>query len=47
MTIQELNEVTDIRKEELINNGFSYTFYRNLSTSWNKFIKYLSDNNLN
>ena len=47
MTIQELNEVIDIRKEELINNGFSYTFYRNLSTSWNKFIKYLSDNNLN
>lgn len=46
MNLKELNEILEIRKEEIRNGEYSYSFYKNLNSCWNNLITYLNNNNL-
>lgn len=46
MNIQELNEILDVRRKEMRENGLSYNFNNCICSCWNKYINYLKDNNL-
>ena len=46
MNIQKLNEILDIRKEELKGMGISYNFSKCISTCFNKYVNYLKKNDL-
>ena len=46
MNIQKLNEILDIRKEELKDMGISYNFSKCISTCFDKYVNYLEENDL-
>lgn len=46
MNIQKLNEILDIRRKELIEMEVSYSFNKHTLTCFNKYLKYLKNNEL-
>ena len=46
MNIQKLNEIFDLRRKEMKDNKFSFNFYYNINTCFNKLISFLEINNL-
>ena len=46
MNIQELNEIFDIRRKEMRENGLSYNFSECINACWKKYIKYLKEHDL-
>lgn len=44
MNVHELNEIIDIRKEDLKAKKYSYNFYMSVNNAWNKLISYISQN---